>query len=239
MVGENAILHADRIVDVPRSQDFLFPLLLLLEDREPREASLQMAVDRALLESTDLPVLRFYRWAQPCVTIGYFESLADAKVLYANLPVVRRWTGGGTVVHGTDAPYSLIVPRGEPFAALRPSDSYRLIHGALASALREAFPDVETAHKAAPKCSSACFENPVVDDLLVKDCKIAGAGQRRSRAGLLHQGSIQTGSTDFPQARHFASLMARVVRPIALPHGLAEKAASMINTPPFQKDSHE
>ena len=227
MAGEDAIHDAHGVAQEPRNEAFLFPLLLLLEDREPREASLQMAVDRALLESTDLPILRVYRWAQPCVTIGYFESLPDTEVLYPGLPVVKRWTGGGTVVHGSDAPYSLIVPRSESFATVRPAESYRLIHGALASALRGAFPEVETARKAAPKCSSACFENPVVDDLLVKACKIAGAGQRRSRAGLLHQGSIQAGSTDFPQAQHFASLIAAVVRPIPLPVGLVEMASKM------------
>ena len=36
-----------------------------------------------------------------------------------------------------------------------------------------------------------CFENPVCHDLLADDGrKLAGAGQRRSRWGLLHQGSV-------------------------------------------------
>jgi lipoate-protein ligase A len=36
-----------------------------------------------------------------------------------------------------------------------------------------------------------CFANPVRADLMIDDRKIAGAAQRRTRAGLLHQGSIQ------------------------------------------------
>jgi lipoate-protein ligase A len=36
-----------------------------------------------------------------------------------------------------------------------------------------------------------CFANPVQADVMVDSRKIAGAAQRRTRAGLLHQGSIQ------------------------------------------------
>jgi lipoate-protein ligase A len=36
-----------------------------------------------------------------------------------------------------------------------------------------------------------CFANPVHADVLVNGRKVAGAAQRRTRAGLLHQGSIQ------------------------------------------------
>jgi lipoate-protein ligase A len=36
-----------------------------------------------------------------------------------------------------------------------------------------------------------CFANPVRADVMIDNRKIAGAAQRRTRAGLLHQGSIQ------------------------------------------------
>jgi lipoate-protein ligase A len=36
-----------------------------------------------------------------------------------------------------------------------------------------------------------CFANPVYADVLVNGSKVAGAAQRRTRWGLLHQGSIQ------------------------------------------------
>jgi lipoate-protein ligase A len=38
---------------------------------------------------------------------------------------------------------------------------------------------------------NSCFANPVTADVLVHDQKVAGAAQRRSRRGLLQQGSIQ------------------------------------------------
>ena len=41
------------------------------------------------------------------------------------------------------------------------------------------------------KISQACFENPAQHDILRQGLKIAGAAQRRTQFGLLHQGSIQ------------------------------------------------
>lgn len=182
----------------------LFAHLAVWEDREPREAPLQMAIDRALLETSTVPVLRAYTWARACVTIGYFGPEEEAALAHPGLPIIRRWTGGGTVLHGEDAPYSLIVPRTAPFASVRPAESYRAIHGILATVLEPELPGVHTAAETAPKRSSACFENPVADDLLLGGCKVAGAGQRRTRAGLLHQGSVQIGCRFFEPAHRFA-----------------------------------
>jgi lipoate-protein ligase A len=224
MADEDAGKHSLFVTSSGQNGPPLFARMLFLEDLEPREASLQMAVDRILLEITLLPILRIYRWLEPCVTIGYFESIADAELRFPRVPIVRRWTGGGAVLHGTDAPYSLIVPRSEPLASVRPSESYRLIHGALAKALREDIPEVCAAKESKAKQSNLCFENPVADDLVLGNCKVAGAGQRRTRLGLLHQGSIQIGGSNFHRARNFASILSGEVQSILLPDGLIQKA---------------
>lgn len=192
----------------------LEPVLSRLQfwnDVELRPPAEHMAVDRSLLETAVFPILRIYRWAAPCVTIGYFQDMAATAAVYPGLEVVRRWTGGGTVLHGQDAPYSLIVPRGEPFVTLRPADSYCLIHSLLAFALREAIPDLACAPQDAPKHSAACFENPVKGDLILGSRKIAGAAQRRTRQGLLHQGSVHLGGPEFPQAWIFAQALSATV----------------------------
>jgi lipoyl(octanoyl) transferase len=191
----------------------IFEELLLLEDVVPRPAPLQMGLDQALLELSEVPVLRVYTWESPCVTIGYFESCSAAERAHPGLQVVRRWTGGGSVLHGDDAPYSLIVPQREPFAGVRAASAYKLLHGALAEALRGRFPHVTLAAQSEPKQSAACFENPVSDDLLCGGHKIGGAGQRRTRLGLLHQGSLQLEGARFEEAGLFAQRLAtRVVR---------------------------
>jgi lipoate-protein ligase A len=195
-----------------QSPDPVFERLVLIEDPVPRAVGLQMGVDQALLETSPLPVLRTYRWDSPCVTIGYFESHAAAQRAHPALPVVRRWTGGGLVLHGADAPYSLIVPRREAFTEVRPSDAYRLIHGLLARYLGRRLPGVTLAQTEAPRLGSACFENPVPADLLLEGRKVGGAGQRRTRLGLLHQGSLQLGGTGFDEVGIFASFLAYDVR---------------------------
>ncbi len=202
--------------------------LLLLDDRPtPGGAAWNMAMDEALLNSGIGAILRVYRWRLPAFSFGYFLSLEEAATAAGPArEVVRRWTGGGMVPHGDDFTWSLILPSGEPLGKLRPVESYAAIHGLLALALRQAGLSVDQvdSHHQAP-AGGLCFVAPAPGDLLVNGRKIAGAGQRRCRHGLLHQGSISGVDLpdDFPG--RLASAFARTVRPYppaALP--LAEAA---------------
>ncbi len=53
----------------------------IITDR-PRSGAENMAVDEAILESvvnkSSAPVIRFYSWSSPCVTIGYFQRMYEA-----------------------------------------------------------------------------------------------------------------------------------------------------------------
>lgn len=176
--------------------------LRLVEDADPHPAPLNMALDEVLLAATaddPTPVLRVYRWSRPAVSFGYFEPWAPVRGRYPEQALVRRWTGGGVVEHGdgTDWTYSLLVPR----AAARwgGAESYAFIHAALAEALRrlnwavELASDPALAHPAIPGVPNACFSRPVRADVLFSGgtgVKVAGAAQRRTRAGRLHQGSV-------------------------------------------------
>jgi lipoate-protein ligase A len=186
------------------------PELLLFEDLAPHSAAMNMAIDEALLGVIQQPVLRFYRWERAAVSFGYFEPWEPVSKQYPSRDPVRRWTGGGIVLHGADLTYSLLIPTG--IDAGPPRESYRLIHGALCQALTEAGLAAEPASSSAGKRSHACFENPVMHDVLVNGRKVAGAAQRRTRLGLLHQGSIQTLElhSDFPN--RFASHLSPSVR---------------------------
>ncbi len=168
----------------------IFQSLALWIDPEPRDGPEQMACDEALLKLTDRPVLRVFRWAQPWITAGYFIPLADAQAARPDLPVCRRWTGGGVVVHDGDFTFSLAVPRGEPWATMRPEESYRALHEALAAVLRGTG---KNASLAAGRTAAGreCFAGPVLHDIVSGGRKIAGGAQRRTKRGLLHQGSIQ------------------------------------------------
>lgn len=197
----------------------LFDLLAVFSDAIPRGGEEQMALDEALLETCDRPILRVYFWDGPAVTFGYSQSLAGVRQAFPGLPLVRRWTGGGIVEHGRDWTFSLIVPAGEPFAAVRPAESYRQIHEVVARALgRDAFLKGEVS---APVAAGACFVQPVRDDVMaLNGHKICGGAQRRTRRGFLHQGSVQ--HCDWP-----ADLITRVASGLAARSGEAEVKGSV------------
>ena len=189
-----------------------FNELELLFDTLPQEgAAMNMAVDEAVLTLARRPVLRVYGWKRPAVTFGYFDAWREVVARYPGVEAVRRWTGGGVVEHGADWTYSLMVPRGEPFAALSAADSYQRIHAILAEALSDeqaGVNGISLTPEAALKVSAACFENPARHDVLRDGRKIAGAAQRRSRHGLLHQGSVQAITVPATLAERFAARLA-------------------------------
>jgi lipoate-protein ligase A len=169
----------------------LFERLIVHRDREPRSAAMNMATDESLLEFAALPTLRLYQWRRPSLSFGYFGKFADVKAEGGRCEIVRRWTGGGIVLHGDDLTYAVVTPTGHPIFAHGPAAIYAALHSAIRDALAAEGRETELAAAAAPKISDDCFANPVCDDVMLFGRKIAGAAQRRTRRGFLHQGSIQ------------------------------------------------
>ena len=160
-------------------------------DPQPHGAALNMAIDEVLLRRAAGPTLRVYGWKSAAVSFGYFEAVETVRQAWSGRDIVRRWTGGGVVPHGDDFTYSLMVPAGAEFSRRTAVESYREIHARIRDLLAELGVETRVASAAGRKVSPACFENPVPFDLLGAAGKIAGAAQRRTRWGLLHQGSIQ------------------------------------------------
>src|SRR4051812_17684515 len=140
----------------PPAACMLFNELTEILDAEPHEAALNMALDEALLRGAGTPLLRVYRWASAAVSFGYFGKYSAVAARWPGRDLVRRWTGGGEVPHGSDCTYTLIVPRAHPFCRLNAAESYRIIHAQIAELL-----DAELAETAMPAISGACFENAV------------------------------------------------------------------------------
>lgn len=163
-----------------------------------------MAVDEALLmgmADTPVPVLRVYRWDRPTLSFGYFLPQSEAvAALSPDENLIRRWTGGGLVHHAAAVTWSLVVPQAEAFCRLRPGQSYAQLHQALAHSLDKMGLEgisVVPAEARAPQ-GGLCVEAPAPGDVLWHGRKIAGAGQRRTRQGLLHQGVIFLAESDLP-----------------------------------------
>jgi len=213
----------------------IFGALEVYQDDPARSAAMNMAIDEALLEMANIPSIRFYRWSSPALSFGYFGRFADVVDYAAQRALVRRWTGGGIVLHGDDLTYSVIIPRNDPVFAGSSMSIYENVHGALCQALRVIVKHADLLAVAAvcdrrtiqdrsvhsweitgreinatvtDRHYNDCFANPVRADVLVDGRKVAGAAQRRTRSGLLHQGSIQRVDLGADFARRFAKELA-------------------------------
>lgn len=154
----------------------------------PSSPARNMAVDEALLRHVQIPVLRIYGWNAVCVSIGYFQKAAVAPT---DRPFVRRYTGGGLVEHGHDLTYTLVLPSDHPLTTAGTLPSYRSIHQAVAQALKDCGVPCRLATAQPQKDDASCFLKPVPADVLdLGGSKLAGAAQRRTKQGCLHQGSI-------------------------------------------------
>jgi len=201
--------------------------LQLFEDREERSAALNMAVDEALLADCAAPVLRFYRWQRPSISFGYLGRYAEVATESERHDIVRRWTGGGIVPHGADLTYSLIVPRNHSFFERSSIEIYADVHDAICRSLQANGMEAFLANGAEPKISEACFANAVRADVMSGGQKIAGAAHRRTRAGLLHQGSIQRNDLSDRFRADFARILCPQFEPMTLSSKLSERAAEI------------
>jgi lipoate-protein ligase A len=204
--------------------------LLVYDDLEGRPAALNMAIDEALLLSTSVPVLRFYRWRRPSLSFGYFGRYAEVADQSDERDIVRRWTGGGIVPHGDDLSYSVVLPKADPFFLRSSLEVYAAVHDAIRRALEANKIAATLADQAAPKVSEDCFANPVRADVLSGERKIAGAAHRRSRAGLLHQGSIQRNDLPGQFREDFARMLCHRFESRTLESNVEERAAEIAAT---------
>ncbi len=202
----------------------LFERLLVYDDRARAGAAMNMAIDEALLELSSAPALRFYGWRQPSLSFGYFGKFTDVAAAIDARDLVRRWTGGGSVSHGHDLTYSLINPATHPACVHGPVAIYAASHRAIRDALRVEGLEAQLAAAPAPKISDACFANPVRDDLMLGGRKIAGAAQRRTRAGFLQQGSIQIPDLTPAFRDRFARALSAAVEPREIPSSVLGRA---------------
>jgi len=159
-----------------------------------------MALDETLVKLRPGEVtLRFFHWLPGCAaTYGYAQFYSEVRrALSAPFleNATRRPTGGGIVLHENDLTFSLIFQYPG-----RPMEIYQKLHGAI---LRGLTCQGRTARlsRQAPKESyrpslgnraSACFQNPVENDLLSENGqKILGGALRRFGDTVLYQGSLQ------------------------------------------------
>lgn len=180
-------------------------------DPIPRGGYENMAADE-LLSRRPEAWLRIYGWARPAVSFGYFDSTPVAASIFPGegIEYIRRWTGGGIVDHRKGYTYTVTLPAKEG-CMYPPADRlYKWIHGALAVALQACGVECTLLVEDAPDGGRACWASPVASDIVdAAGHKLAGAGQRRYRGAVLHQGLIQ----ECEPAEGWPRLLARALAP--------------------------
>lgn len=163
----------------------------------PRDGAENMARDVALMDrarSTGEFVFSVYGWSSPTLSFGRNQAAASGydreRVGAAGIDVVRRPTGGRSILHHREVTYSVTGPDSRT-ASL--SDVYDRINDILYDALREIGVPAEVAMPAsrspAPDFSS-CFEMPVRGELIAEGRKLVGSAQYREGGAFLQHGSI-------------------------------------------------
>jgi lipoate-protein ligase A len=164
----------------------------------PASGAWNMAVDEMLLgraQEQATACLRFYRWSEPTLSLGYFQTYSDRQEHPPSLacPAVRRLTGGGAIVHDIELTYGIVLPDTHPLAARR-DELYQAVHGGLIEVLRglgiPARLCAESDKTRTAQEPFLCFQRRSPGDVLVGKTKICGSAQRRRNGAVLQHGSL-------------------------------------------------
>ncbi|MBI5806697.1 lipoate--protein ligase family protein [candidate division TA06 bacterium] len=165
------------------------------------DGAYNMALDLALAESvrskSSGPVLRFYDWEQPTISLGYNQDAGQLDLeacRQAGVKVVRRPTGGRAVFHFNEFTYSVIALQDDPLLGGPVLNTYRIIAQALVAGLSQMGIDSELqrSHSAgnSVKDSPLCFAAAGRYEITAAGKKILGSAQRRIQGVILQQGSL-------------------------------------------------
>lgn len=173
-------------------------------ETEPMEAEKIMEKDRKLLEEISLsaqPILHFYEWKGPSITYGHFidphKFFCFQGLQEEGICVARRPTGGGIIFHLWDFAFSVLLPSSHVAFSQNTLENYAYVNMAVLEAVEEFLQNKNGAELTSQDgeligtgSQHFCMAKPTKYDVMIRGKKVAGAAQRKTKAGLLHQGSI-------------------------------------------------
>jgi lipoyl(octanoyl) transferase len=200
----------------------------------PLTGAENMALDEALLErasTSGSAVLRVYTWSEPTISFGRNQEARGTydpgRARERGIAVVRRPTGGRSLLHHREITYSVTAPA-QLTGSLR--ESYGRINRLLVDGLRRLGVSVEIAaprERSLPPSAAPCFELPAAGELVVDGRKLVGSAQWRDQGAMLQHGSILV-EDDQP-------LVSSLAGDVALPPPAATLGAALGRTPSVEE----
>jgi lipoyl(octanoyl) transferase len=165
---------------------------------DTQNAALNMAIDEAILihhlKGAVPPTLRVFRWSQPAISLGRFQSVEREIEVETcqehGVALVRRPTGGRAVYHCDEFTYSIVVSKryGIPSGIVA---AYAYLAQGLVAALRQLGVPAEISDERVNKHpSAACFASSTQADLTSGGFKLVGSAQVWKGDTVLQQGSL-------------------------------------------------
>ncbi|MBT3667389.1 MAG: hypothetical protein HN548_07900 [Opitutae bacterium] len=190
-------------------------MALLIYPYLNESGSENMATDLWLFQETNSkdPIFRHYGWMQEEITFGYGQdwNWVKSQKIVNSMKLTRRPTGGGIVKHGCDWTYMLIIPRGHSSYLIPALDLYEKLHFIIGEVLNRqgyatSLMPCPTKGKKKKGIPGNCFLEPVGMDLMSEDgtYKLAGAAMKRTRKGILIQGTLDLSSFSNVDTKFFS-----------------------------------
>ena len=167
------------------------------------DAYTNMAIDEAIFAMREKlglsATLRFYGWRPAAISIGYFQRIEDPSLKEykrQKLTIVRRFTGGGAILHRNEITYSLACSTNE-FPTFRDiTKTQQLVHEAIILGLQNLGINAELERKETKGPDPYfCFVRPSKYDVVEDERKIGGSAQRRRNRAFFQHGSILMDNT--------------------------------------------
>ncbi|GAA0604144.1 octanoyltransferase LipM [Virgibacillus siamensis] len=161
------------------------------------DASVNMALDETLLnwhsDGKIPPVLRFYGWKNPSLSLGHFQK--ESEIDFHNLhkqqcQYVRRLTGGSAVLHDDELTYSIVISEKNPEIPSSIQKAYYLLSKGIIRGFKNLGIDANYAEDLSGDRSAICFERPAFYEMVADGKKLSGNAQTRKRGVLLQHGAI-------------------------------------------------
>ena len=176
----------------------------------PQPGAWNMAVDESLMQSvgsseTEQPaagVLRFYQWDEPTLSLGYFQKERDRSTHSPSesLPMVRRNSGGGAIIHHLELTYSLTISESVVTSIFgNARELYVLMHTTLIASLGSFGVEATLVSDLEKDLESKflCFLRRAPNDVLVSGRKVCGGAQRKKFDSVSQHGSVIVQTSEF------------------------------------------